>query len=200
MAKDVFFENETEPIIDALLDKYKLEETPEQAAKKMAEEKYFSGGTILNAAKSVVLGEIDPQTLSSYLKQELDISDTEATNLSKDILEKLVTGAEVGDVPDEVEPAEPEITKQNIQIEEADRMPVMPTAEPLPETTTAPQTPQPQPGPKPVAAPTEEKPQPTRKRELPKKEVLAPTAPETAAPEPKIKMKRGPDSYREPIE
>jgi hypothetical protein len=46
MAKDVFFENETEPIIDALLDKYKLEETPEQAAKKMAEEKYFSGGTI----------------------------------------------------------------------------------------------------------------------------------------------------------
>jgi len=199
MAKDVFFENETEPIIDALLDKYKLEETPEQAAKKMAEEKYLSGGTILNAAKNIVLGQLDSQTLPAYLKQELNISDVEAANLSKDILEKLVAGAEAGDVPDEEEPTESDIPKRNVQIEEADRMPVMPTAEPLPAAETPTIEPQ-MPQSAPASMPAETKPAPARKRALPKKEVLSTAAPETAAPEPKVKMKRGPDSYREPIE
>jgi hypothetical protein len=196
MAKDVFFENGTGPIIDDLLEKYKLKESPDQAFKKMSEGKYFNGGVILNAAKSVVMDELNTTTLPSYLKEQMQISDTEADNLSKDILEKLVSEAEVGDVPEEAEPIESEKPKQNIQIEEADRMPVMPTAEPLPASempSTAPQMPQSTP----VAVPAEIKPAPVRKITLPKE---SPVASESAGPEPKVKMKRGPDAYRESIE
>jgi len=196
MAKDVFFENETNPIIDGLLEKYKLKESPDKALEKMTKGKYFNGGVILNAAKSVVMGELNITTLPPYLKEQMEISDTEAANLSKDILEKLVTGAEVRDVVEEAEYAEPEKPKQNIQIEEADRMPVMPTAEPLPEGAAAPQASHYSP----IAAPTEAKPRQTIKRALPKKEVLSPVATETAAPTPKVRIKKGPDTYREPIE
>lgn len=200
MAKDVFFENETGPIIDGLLEKYKLKENPDQALKKMTEGKFFNGGVILNTAKSVIIGELNATTLPPYLKQQMEISDTEAADLSKDILEKLVTGAEVADIPDEPKDAEQEVPKQNIQIEEADRMPVMPTPEPLPEAAAVSQVPQSAPEPSPAAASTEAKPRQTIKRALPKKEVLSPTATETAAPAPKVKMKKGPDTYREPIE
>jgi len=200
MAKDVFFENETGPIIDGLLEKYKLKENPDQALKKMTEGKFFNGGIILNAAKSVVMDELNTTTLPSYLKDQMQISDTEAADLSKDILEKLVAGAEVVDTPDEPEYTEPQTPKVNIQIEEADKMPIMPTAEPTPATET------PAPAPtnaSPISA-TETNPQikttTNRKRALPKKEVASPAAPETAAPEPKVKMKRGPDAYRESIE
>ena len=199
MAKDVFFKNETRPIIDQLLEKFKLDETDEQALEKIGNGEYLNGGIILNAAKGVVMGEISPTALPNYLKDQLKVSNAEAADLSKDILEKLVAGAEVADIPDEPEFNKPQAPKINIQIEEADRMPVMPTAEPLPaaETpTVASQMPQSAP----ASMPVETKPAPARKRALPKKEVVSPTAPETADPEPKVKMKRGPDTYREPIE
>jgi hypothetical protein len=201
MAKDVFFENETEPIIDQLLEKYKLNETDEQALEKIGNGEYLNGGIILNVAKGVVMREINPTALPNYLKDQLKVSDAEATDLSKDILEKLVAGAEVEDVPEEAEPTEPETPKQNIQIEEADRMSVMPTAEPLPISETPTAEPRiPQSTPESASAPTETKPAPARKRALPKKEVFSPATPETTTPDPKVKMKKGPDSYREPIE
>jgi len=191
MAKDVFFENETEPIIDDLLEKYKLEETPEQALKKIAENEYFNGGIILNAAKSVVLGELDQAALPAHLKEKLGISDAEAGNLTKDILEKLVAEAETSEVQEEeyVPPQEP---KQNI--EAADRMPLMPTAEPIQETP-AQESPQPQSRQQTQEQP-KPKPSPARKIALPETEEVQ-TAPQE---QPKVRMKKGPDSYREPIE
>jgi len=178
MAKIVLFQNETGPIIDELLKKYKLAETSEQALKKITEDRYLNGGIILNAAKGVVLGELNETTLSLHLRESLAISEQESDSLAKDILERLVAGAEISEQKEYSEPKPAKISPQS-GIPEADRMPPMPTSEPMPEEQE-----------------TEASPQ------IPPKPIEEETSPKTQEPKltPNVQMKRGPDAYREPIE
>ena len=86
----VIFSKDTAPTIFALLKKYGLEETPDEAFKKLKRGKSPQRSIISHIAKEATQDKISAKDLVSSLQKSLDISKHKAENLAEDIRKELL--------------------------------------------------------------------------------------------------------------
>ena len=93
--KKVLFIQDTVPIIDGIIEKYKLAETDQQIAEKISKGKLINGGILLDVTKKIVLGEILKTELPIILQKEFSVSEDIANNLAKEVQNQLLPIAKV---------------------------------------------------------------------------------------------------------
>jgi hypothetical protein len=208
--KIITFENpkQVDELIEKILADNGLKEDVDDYAEKIDQNIEPYSDILYKSLKSMFGEETSESDFLAKLQKELKITDQIANKILKESKDKISPLVKVLS-PHEIEKENTtpistasNSAKQNIQIqiEKADRLPPMPTAEPIPaikESVVNTNTPTPE-------TETESQPKPTptstRKRDLPKKEEIAPTSEVATGPAPRVQMKKGPDAYREPVE
>lgn len=164
--KQLFFDENFLNVSAAILQKYKLEETPEELVEKLKNNQPVFSKIFMAAVKGLIGKSIKETELMPLLKSSLNISEESAKNLAIDIKEKILPLIKEAEVPTE---EQMEITQQ-VPIVEKEKLESNP------------------PNMGPIKTKAIEMPKISKKIEK--------------KPTQKIEsiQKKGPDSYREPIE
>lgn len=86
----VVFTKKTDSILSDIEKKYNLEESDEEAVKKMEEDKPFRTNIIVELARNFVMGIISEKELTISLQKELNVFQQTAEKISKNIINDLV--------------------------------------------------------------------------------------------------------------
>ncbi len=89
----VLFDRDTATTIAEILQKYGLEEKPDEISDKLEREELLNGDLILTIVEEIVLGTTQENDLVSLIKERLMVSDQTAQGLAADVKEKLLLGA-----------------------------------------------------------------------------------------------------------
>jgi hypothetical protein len=190
METKIYFSKDTSEIISSILNKYSLEETDEELAKKMLSEDenqepfIIRGGVVLQTAISLFKKELTEKDAISLLQKQLKTSQPIAEGLVNEIKTNLLSTASTekpaainsAPTPEAVNKPAPEM-KPLPNIAELAK----PTEEIMPAPSEKPKN-------KPVL--------PIKKQEGIKKATMPQ---EIKKPAPQPRQSKGPDSYREPI-
>jgi len=87
--KITFLENAS-PIISELLERYQLQETPDELFKKLTKGEVSRGGIILDIVIEVAQGKISKKNLVPSIQKYLNIPKEEAKKLAEDIEKRLL--------------------------------------------------------------------------------------------------------------
>ncbi len=88
--KKLIFPEYTSEIISKLMEKYKIDESIDQIFDKMEIGEETKGRKIANLLREIVHGGLSKKDLSLEIEKRLNISEIKATNLAKDLQEKIL--------------------------------------------------------------------------------------------------------------
>jgi len=202
----VLFTVKANSALNDIMKNFKLEETPEKAEKKDVEDKLSNIVVIDNLSKDFALVKISEKDLVNSLKNDLEVSQQTAEQISKEIIAKIIPFLEK--VPEEkfnnpafVEEISKKVFGETVKSpaglgqikKEGKDLDLFPKIKPEPEEVTA------KPIEKKAPPPTEELAGGTALQSKRIKKPL-PKEPAPQMPQPQIKQPKGKDTYREPIE
>jgi len=88
--KKLIFPEHTSEIISELTKKYKIDESIDQILDKMKRGEKTKGRKIANLLREIVRGKLPKKDLSLEIEKRLNIPETKATDLAKDLQEKIL--------------------------------------------------------------------------------------------------------------